>query len=90
MTAALVIAVAAAWLGAAAFVRLRTPLERLHAVAFVNLVTGGGVMLAAFAAEGVTPRTLKCALIWLITVVTGALLAHASARALHLRGGTRR
>lgn len=84
------IAVVAAWLGAAAFTRMRTPFERLHVVTFVNIVTVGAVMLAAFAAEGVTPRTLKCALIWLATVVVGALLSHTSGRALNLRGGERR
>jgi multicomponent Na+:H+ antiporter subunit G len=86
----LALGIATAWLGALAFVRLKTPLERLHVVTFVNVVTGGAVMVAAFLTEGVTGRTLKCALIWVVTLLVGALLSQVSGRALNLRGGERR
>jgi len=83
-------AILAAWLGAIAFGRLATPLERVHAVTFINVVVGGAFVLAAFLSEGVTVRTLKCALIWLVMLPMGALLSHATGRALHLRDGERR
>lgn len=86
----LALGVAAAWLGVAAFLRLATPLERLHVVAFVNVATGGPLTLAAIAAEGVTARTLKCVLIWLTTLLFGALLTHVTGRALFIRDGERR
>ena len=88
--AALALAVATAWLGVIAFVRLRTPLERVHAVTFVNVATGGFVTLAALLSDGVGARSLKCVLIWIATMLTGSLLSHATGRALHLRGGERR
>ncbi|HEX4024935.1 MAG TPA: monovalent cation/H(+) antiporter subunit G [Steroidobacteraceae bacterium] len=88
--AALVFAVAAAWVGVAAFARLRTPLARIHAVTFVNLTAGGAITLAAFLSEGLTSRTLKCALLWAAVMTIGALLSHASGRALMLRDGQRR
>ena len=87
---ALGIAVAAAWLGALAYIRLRTPFERLHVVTFVNVVTGGAVTVAAFLAEGVTGRSLKIALIWVVTMLVGALLSQVSGRTLNLRDGERR
>lgn len=89
VAAALALGVAAAWLGALALLRLRTPLERLHAVAFVNVAAGGGVTLAALLADGPTPRALKSVAVWLATLLIGACLAHVTGRALHLRGGDR-
>lgn len=87
---ALALGVAMAWLGALALLRLRTPLERLHAVAFVNVAAGGFVTLAALLADGATPRALKCMAVWLATLLIGACLSHVTGRALHLRGGDRR
>lgn len=80
-------AIAAAWLGAIAFVRLRTPLERLHVVTFVNVAALGLIVVAAFLTDGVTTRSLKCACVYLFTLGGGALLSHATARALHFRTG---
>jgi multicomponent Na+:H+ antiporter subunit G len=85
--ALLALAVATAWLGTMAFIRLRTPFERLHAVTFLNVTAIGAVMVAAFVADGISSRSLKCALIWLATLVTGALVSHVTGRALHLREG---
>lgn len=87
---ALALAVAAAWIGAVAFLRLRAPLERIHAVTFVNVATGGLVTLAALLADGIGGRSLKCVAIWIATMLIGSLLSHATGRALHLRGGERR
>jgi len=86
----LAIAVLASWLAMAAFTRLGTPFERLHAVAFVNVVAGGAIAFAAAATDGASSRTFKCFVIWFAMVLFGALLTHVSARALHFRGGERR
>jgi multicomponent Na+:H+ antiporter subunit G len=90
VAASLLLAVAAAWLGAIAFLRMRTPLDRLHVVTFVNVAAGGFVVLAALLTEGITARTLKCVLIWVAAMLLGACLSHATGRALHLRDGERR
>lgn len=86
----LAFAVISAWLAALAFVRLRTPIERLHTVAFVNVVTGAAITLAALLSDGISDRSGKVVLLWLMTVGAGALIAFRLARALHLRGGERR
>lgn len=86
----LALAVLSAWIAAAALWRLRTPLERLHAVTFATLAGGAAVLLAAGLTDGLTPRTLKCAAIWLVTVPVGALLSHVTGHALHIRDGERR
>lgn len=90
MTAVLYgIVVAAAWLGAIAFVRLPDALSRIHIVTFVNVVAGAALTAAAAVTDGLSGRTLKVALIWLVTLVTSALLSHLTARALHLRDGAK-
>lgn len=94
MTAAvdalLAAALASAWLAAAAFVRLRTPFERLHVITFANTAVLGFVTVAAFVTDGLSSRSIKCAVIYLTTLLAGALLAHITGRALHLREGERR
>lgn len=84
------ISVLMAWLSVLAFLRLRTPFERLHVVTFVNVASLGPVVLAALLTDGITSRSLKCVFIWIATLTAGALLAHATARALHFREGERR
>ena len=86
----LAFAVLTAWVTTIAFLRLRTPLERLHAITFFNIVAGGAITAAVIISDGFTGRTFKCALVWLVVAGGGALLSHATARALHLRGGERR
>ena len=71
----LALAVLSAWIAAAALWRLRTPLERLHAVTFVNVAGGGAVLLAAGLTDGLSPRVLKCAAIWLAILLIGALVS---------------
>ena len=86
----LALGVASAWLGTLAFLRLSTSLERVHVVTFVNFAAGAPVTLAAFLADGISSRSLKVALIWLATLLFGALLSQVTGRAIHLRGGERR
>ena len=83
----LALAVLSAWVGTIAFLRLNTSLERIHGVTLVNVLTIGALTLAGFASRGLTPQTLKCALLWIINLAVSALLSHATARAIHLRGG---
>lgn len=86
----LALAVLGSWLAVAIFVRLRGPLERIHMVTAINVAGGGPMAIAAFATDGVSSRSLKCALIFVALVIGGALLSHVSGRALHLRAGERR
>lgn len=86
----LAVGIGAAWHGAASLVRLATPLERLHVVPFVNVATGGALTLAALLADGLSSRTLKIVLIWIVALVAGSLLSHAAGRAIHVRDGGRR
>lgn len=82
----LALAVLIAWITALALFRMRSGYSRLHAITFFNLVGGGAITAAAVIRDGVTPRTFQCVLIWLAVVSAGALLSHAIARALRLRG----
>lgn len=82
--------VLSAWLGCAGLLRLRTALERLHCVAFVNAASGFFVTVAVFVQDGLSDRALKTLLILLIVLLVGAAATHAAARALLLRGGTPR
>ncbi len=88
--ALLALTVLLVWLGSLAFFRLRTPFERLHVVTFLNVTAIGAVMVMAFLAEGISSRSLKCALIWVATLASGALVSHVTGRALHLREGEHR
>lgn len=86
----LAFAVLSAWIGLIAFLRLRTPFDRLHVVAFINVAVGGAVTAAAVMAGGASGSTFKSLFVWIAMLAIGALLAHATARALHLRDGERR
>lgn len=77
--------VATVWLGCLGFVRLRTPLDRLHCASFVNVVAGALLVVLAFAADGVSDRALKVLLSVAITLVAGSALSHALGRALLYR-----
>ena len=78
--------VLAAWLGCAGFARMRSPLDRMHCVAFVNAISGVCVLLAAALTEGPTTRVFKILLIVGIGLLAGAAMSHATGRALLLRG----
>lgn len=88
--ALLAFAVLTAWLGTLAFLRLRTQFERLHVITFVNIAAGAAITLAAVLHDGLSGRTFKCIFIWIVIASAGALLSHATSRALHLREGERR
>ena len=88
--ALLAFAVLMAWIGGLAFLRLRTNFERLHVITFVNLTAGIAVTAAAVLHDGASGRTFKCIFIWFVIATAGALLSHATSRALHLREGERR
>ena len=81
----LVVAVLGAWLGCAGFARLRDPLDRLHCVAFVNVVSGGALTLAAFVSDGASVRAGKLLLVVGVSLLAGAATSHAIGRALTLR-----
>ena len=80
------IAVLAAWLGCAGFLRLRTALDRMHCVAFVYATTGTLLTAAAFVSDGASDRALKILLLTVVGLLTGAAMSHATGRALLLRG----
>ncbi len=84
--ALLALGVLAAWLACAGFARLRSPLDRMHCVAFVNATSGVCVLAAAALTEGATTRVFKILLILGISLLAGAAMSHATGRALLLRG----
>jgi len=83
--ALLAMAVLGAWLGCAGFARLRDPLDRLHCVAFVNVVSGGALTMAAFASDGVSVRAGKLLLVVGVSLLASAGTSHAIGRALTIR-----
>ena len=83
--ALLALAVLTCWLGAAGFARLKSPLDRLHCVTFVNAGSGIAILIAAFVADGVSARALKILVLNAAALASGAALAHATGRALLLR-----
>ncbi len=83
----LLLAVAAVWLGGFGALRLRTSLDRLHAVAFCNAAGGLLVAVAGFLADGVSTRSVKLACLVVLVLVSGAAISHAAGRALALRDG---
>lgn len=93
MTAAIVaallgLAVLVAWLGAAGFARLRSPLDRLHAITFVAVGSGAALALAALVSDGLSTRFIKIVLLDCVCLISGAVSAHAVGRALAVRGST--
>ena len=79
-------AVIAAWLSVGGFARLRTPLERLHCVTFLNLTAGTPLAAAALLSDGVSNRSLTVVFIVALNLLVGAATAHASGRAFVHRG----
>ncbi|WP_328702639.1 monovalent cation/H(+) antiporter subunit G [Belnapia mucosa] len=74
--------VLAAWLAAIGMLRLRTPLDRLHLVAFLATGPGLAFLLAALVEDGFGQRPLKLLLLVLALLAVGAGLAHAAGAAL--------
>jgi len=83
--ALLALAVLGAWLGCAGFARLRTPLDRMHCAGFVNWTTLVGIAAAAFVADGASNRAFKLLLVAIVSILAGAVLSHATGRALAVR-----
>lgn len=81
----LLVMVAAAWLGSLGFVRLRTPLDRIHCVTFVNVVCGIALLAAALLSDGLSDRVLKILLIVGLNLVSGSAISHMTGRAIMLR-----
>ncbi len=82
IAALLAVGVAASWLGVLGFLRLDDPLDRLHAVTFINAVTGAAITLAVLLADGVSDRALKVLLILGLNLLTGAAASHLLGRAI--------
>lgn len=82
----LAIVVLAAWLGAIGLLTLRTPLDRLHCVTFVNVLGGGALAVTAFVADGLSDRAGKITLMVVLSLLGGAAIAHGVGRALIHRG----
>lgn len=83
----LISAVASTWLSALALLRMPRALDRFHAVSFLNIATGVTVTGAAFAADGLSGRSLKILLMMVLLTGFSAVLSHAAGRALLLREG---
>ncbi len=84
----LAIVVLATWLGCAGYARLRTPLDRMHCVAFVNATAWVALTAAAFVSDGCSGRALKILAITVVNLLAGAAMSHATGRAVLLRDGT--
>lgn len=82
----LTVLVLSAWLGCVGFARLRTPLDRLHCVTFVNTTAGTALVLAAFLSDGLSVRACKILLVVAASLLTGAAMSHAVGHALLVRG----
>ncbi len=78
--------VAVAWLGAAGFARLRTPLDRLHCVTFVNAGCGLALLAASLAGDGFSNRTGNILFVVAINLLGGAAGSYTVGRALRVRG----
>lgn len=65
--------------------RLATPLARVHAVTFLNVLGGATLVVAAFVTDGWGTRSFKCLALWFTLMLAGSLLSHATGRALLLR-----
>lgn len=78
--------VAVAWVGGIGFTRLRTPLDRLHCVTFVNAGCGVSLLAASVAAEGFSNRSGNILLVVALSLLGGAAGSYAVGRALRMRG----
>ncbi|MGH8170032.1 MAG: monovalent cation/H(+) antiporter subunit G [Steroidobacteraceae bacterium] len=87
--ALLALAVLAVWLGAAGFMRLAWPLDRLHCVTFVNATCGVSILIAAAVWGGTPDDVIKLALAAGVLLAGGAAIAHATARAILRRRAPR-
>lgn len=82
--------VSAAWLSALAFLRMKTPMERLHCSAFVTIVGGVLVFVAVVLQDGASSRAWKTGFLVILAMAVSAATSHALGRALQLRDGEER
>lgn len=83
----LALAVAAAWLAALALWRLPRALDRMHALAFLNVTASILVTVATFLADGLSGRSLKILVMMVVFLAWAAVLSHVSGRAVLMREG---
>jgi len=81
------LAVAVTWLSALALWRLPRALDRLHALAFLNVAASGLVTVAAFLSDGISGRSLKILVMMVVFLGWAAVLSHVSGRAVLMREG---
>jgi multicomponent Na+:H+ antiporter subunit G len=84
----LLVGVLASWLGAAALFRLATPYQRIHCVGFVTLVAGFCFSAAIFITHPLSPLGWKALFILVVLLCAGAVVSHATGRALRMREGS--
>ncbi|HVY13976.1 MAG TPA: monovalent cation/H(+) antiporter subunit G [Rhodopila sp.] len=82
----LILIVSAVWFAQLGFVRLATPLSRLHVVTAIYVAAGVATMALAVVTDGASVRAVKAMLILACALVGGAATSHAIGRALWLRG----
>lgn len=83
----LTLSVAVTWLAALALWRLPKALDRLHALAFLNVAASGLVTAAAFLSDGISGRSLKILVMMVVFLGWAAVLSHVSGRAVLMREG---
>jgi multisubunit Na+/H+ antiporter MnhG subunit len=81
----LLLGVVASWLGTAGLFRLATPYQRIHCVGFVTLVAGFCFAAAVFVTHPLSPLGWKAAFILVVLLCSGAVVSHATGRALAVR-----
>ena len=81
----LVLAVAAAWLGAIGLWRLRTALARLHCATFVTVAGGLALTACVFVTDGASSRAWKSLGLLSLLLIIGSATTHALGRALVTR-----
>lgn len=81
----LALVVAALWLAAFGFARLRSAYDRVHCVSFAAVAAGPFLVAAGFVGDGFSDRAWKILLFAVVTLISGAVLAHATGRAIAFR-----
>lgn len=72
-------------LGVLGFARQRTVLDRIHALTFVTVLAGPLLVLAALTGAGLSTDVMKVVLLAAAALLNGAVLSHATGRALWQR-----
>ncbi|MCJ2022247.1 monovalent cation/H(+) antiporter subunit G [Methylobacterium sp. E-065] len=83
----LALVVAVTWIAALALWRLPRALDRMHAIAFLNVAASVLVTVAAFLSDGISGRSLKILVMMVVFLGWAAVLSHVSGRALLMREG---